>query len=356
MPIFAGWTLRLRQRRAELETVLYLFKYVRHQSNIYNDMTTNMPDPRLHLRSHYACGITLHLYLIDFERLTVARLLNKDIAAYLGAVGYIARYANYLDSAAGCDWWLSQNSRHHPGTPARPARRPHSREPRSRLFRHRRKSPSTILRGQSAREHNRHNRSIPQAQPVPGAGPPPVLFNASAAAVSGIWLVILIFAISFVQSVRPQLKMGGINFAVIVVVTSSIAPIIPNMRAATEFAARVLVVNVVGVAVASILGLVIWPSTNTSAAKDSVVDIIGCVEGCLAVRTAFLKDLYMTARRTRKVARRTEKSTCQEQWQKTLNSAQRDLLLHFWLRTTDCRQAPTTLSTSSLSDVWRLPT
>lgn len=128
-------------------------------------------------------------------------------------------------------------------------------------------------------------------QPTPsGAPPPPVPYNSSAAAVAGVWLVVLVFCVSFLRSARPALMMPCINFTVVVVVTSSIAPTLPNMSAAEDFAARLLVINVIGIALAYVVGLIIWPSTNTGAFLHDVRDSVNRIEECLAVRMTMLGD------------------------------------------------------------------
>lgn len=131
---------------------------------------------------------------------------------------------------------------------------------------------------------------LPSQQPPPGAPPPPVPYNSSAAAVAGVWLVVLVFSVSFLRSARPALTMPCINFTVVVVVTSSIAPTIPSMSAAEDFARRLLVINVIGIALAFVVGLVIWPSTNAGTFLRDVRDSVDRIGECLAVRTTMLGD------------------------------------------------------------------
>lgn len=126
--------------------------------------------------------------------------------------------------------------------------------------------------------------------PPPGAAMPSVPYNSSAAAVAGVWLVLLVFGVGFVRSAKPALMMPCINFTVVAVVTSSVAPTLPNMSAATDFASRMLTVNVIGLALSFAVGVFVLPSTNRKAFQKDACDLAERIEQCLAVRLAILKD------------------------------------------------------------------
>jgi hypothetical protein len=127
--------------------------------------------------------------------------------------------------------------------------------------------------------------------PPPGPGSPPVPYNSSASAVAGVWLVILIFLVSFVRSARPQFMAPCVNFTVVVVVTSSIAPTLPTMPVAMNFAATLLTINVIGLSVWSVVGLLAWPDTNRAAFERSARELVGHMDRCLAVRATTLRKM-----------------------------------------------------------------
>lgn len=85
--------------------------------------------------------------------------------------------------------------------------------------------------------------------------------------------------------------MPCIIFSVLAVVTSSIAPTLPDMSAAVYFAKQMLVVNVIGLGVFFASGLLAWPDTNRAAFEDGVRELIDCFEQCLAARIALLRSL-----------------------------------------------------------------
>lgn len=137
-----------------------------------------------------------------------------------------------------------------------------------------------------AREHT----SQPLPPPPSNGPPPPPPYNSSASAVSGIWLVVLVFAVCFLRSAKPQLTMPCINFTVVVVVTSSVAPLFPNMSAAITFARELLVINLIGLALSAAVNMIIWPTTNRGAYERSLVQLRDCTRNCLTARANFLSN------------------------------------------------------------------
>ncbi len=135
-----------------------------------------------------------------------------------------------------------------------------------------------------AREHT--SPPAPRSPlPLPTAPPPPVPYNSSASAVTAIWLVLLIFMVCYVRSAGPQLLLPSINFTVVVVVTSSLAPTLPTMSVAITFAKQLLVINLTGLSVSLAVNMLVWPTTNRQSFKHDVREWQKCVERCLAART-----------------------------------------------------------------------
>jgi glycerol uptake facilitator-like aquaporin len=112
-----------------------------------------------------------------------------------------------------------------------------------------------------AREHTSQPLS-PLSLPPPPGPPPPVPYNASASVVSAVFLVLLVFLVCCTRSARPQLMLPCINFTIVVVVTSSIAPTLPNLNAALTFAKQLLVINIAGLGLSMAVNLILLPTTN----------------------------------------------------------------------------------------------
>lgn len=100
----------------------------------------------------------------------------------------------------------------------------------------------------------------------------------------------LIFAVAFVRSAKPATMMPCVNFTVVVVVTSAIGPTLPSMPAATDFAAKLLLINVIGLAISLALGSFVCPMTNRRAYEKDVRTLVERIGHCLDVRTALLRD------------------------------------------------------------------
>lgn len=142
-----------------------------------------------------------------------------------------------------------------------------------------------------AREHT-SPPPPPLQLPPPTTPPPPVPYNSSASAVAAVWLVVLIFLVCYVRSARPQLLLPCINFTVVVVVTSSLAPTLPTMSVALTFAKQLLVINLTGLALSLAINMLVWPTTNRQSFKRDVGEWQKCVERCLvATNTAVFKEL-----------------------------------------------------------------
>ena len=75
-----------------------------------------------------------------------------------------------------------------------------------------------------------------------------------------------------------------ISYTVFVVVTSSVAPIFPNMAVSIAFAKQLLIVSLTGFAVSIAVVLLIMPTTNRSIYREEVVQWTKNVEECLAAR------------------------------------------------------------------------
>lgn len=133
----------------------------------------------------------------------------------------------------------------------------------------------------------RENTSPPLGPPPelpPGTMPPPIPYNSSASAVAGIWLFIQIFVVCFVRSARQDLTAQCINYSVVVVVTSAVAPTLPNVAAAETFAKQLLVVNLTGLAASVAVVLILWPSTNRKAFQEGLVVWKDRINDCLKDR------------------------------------------------------------------------
>jgi hypothetical protein len=144
-----------------------------------------------------------------------------------------------------------------------------------------------------AREHT--SPPLP-AIPVAASGtPPPVPYNSSASVVSAIWLVVLVFGVCYVRSARPQLLPPCINFTVVVVVTSSVAPVFPTMAVALGFARQLLVVNLSGLAASIAVVMILFHTTNRTAFKKDVAEWQRCIEKCLAAKVVAMGGLLFNA-------------------------------------------------------------
>jgi hypothetical protein len=140
----------------------------------------------------------------------------------------------------------------------------------------------------------RENTSPPlPSLPPPGPGDPlpPVPYNSSASAVSGVWLVVLIFLACTFRSAKPHLLPVWINFVVVTAVTSSVAPTLPTMNAALTFAKQLLVINLTGLSVSIVVNLLVWPTTNRAAYKLDVADWQRSIENCLNAREAVMNEV-----------------------------------------------------------------
>ncbi|KAK5175484.1 uncharacterized protein LTR77_000623 [Saxophila tyrrhenica] len=228
-------------------------------------------------------GLSLQVLLILFKSalaptVALCLLLNDRVAAYYGPVGYITAILSInpvLPQAQFLELMTQQSFGICLATAATLLQ----------LF--------CVIKA-------RENTSPPLPPPPPNLPPtaalPPVPYNSSAAVVSAVWLVFLVFLVCYVRSARPQLTLACINTVIVVVVTSSIGPTLPNMRAALTFAKQLLVINLTGLALSVAVNLLIWPTTNRGAFKQDLRMWQLCIERCLAARAAVMDELWMQLR------------------------------------------------------------
>lgn len=95
-----------------------------------------------------------------------------------------------------------------------------------------------------------------------------------------------IYVVSYVRSARKDLMLPCITFTIFVGVSSSFAPLFPNMDAGIAFAVQLLEINLSGFAISAAVTLLILPETARGKFCKGLETFVQGVERCLAVKAA----------------------------------------------------------------------
>lgn len=95
---------------------------------------------------------------------------------------------------------------------------------------------------------------------APGA--PPNTYNASASAVSAIWLLVQIYLVNYLRAARPQFQFPAIIYSIFAIVSMSYGPTFPNMTYSISFMERLIEAFLTGFALATGVHFVIFPVSS----------------------------------------------------------------------------------------------
>ena len=125
----------------------------------------------------------------------------------------------------------------------------------------------------------------------PGTTLTSVPYNSSASVVSATWLFFWVYVVSTVRAKIPQLQFGAILFTINVIVSCSNAPLMPNMTAGNAFGKSLIIAELVGMAVATGVSLVIMPVSCRTLVVKLFTDYLSAIRVCLQAQKWLLHSL-----------------------------------------------------------------
>lgn len=116
-------------------------------------------------------------------------------------------------------------------------------------------------------------------------------YNSSASAVAGVWLFVLIFAISALRAKMPQYNVSCIILAVFTNVAMVYGPQFSTMAQAEAFALKLLYGFLTGFAVATGVSLFIFPLTSREVVFKGMAGYISSLRGALQANLEYMHSL-----------------------------------------------------------------
>lgn len=116
-------------------------------------------------------------------------------------------------------------------------------------------------------------------------------YNSSAAAVCAVWLFFNIYLGNTIRASRPQLQFPVIMYSIFANVASVYAPSFPTMAAGISFAEGLLEAFLMGFAIATVVSLLVFPTTVRMTFFKQSAGFIQLVQGTLKAQVAYLQSL-----------------------------------------------------------------
>ena len=137
-----------------------------------------------------------------------------------------------------------------------------------------------------------------QGGPAPGAQV--VEYNASASAVSAIWLIANIYIVNTLRATRPQLQLPVIMYSIFAMVSCTYAPSFPTMQSGTVFVKRLLEAFLLGLGIAFGVSFVIFPKSCRGILFLQTTGLVKVIQGVLGAQKAYIQsleseDIFMSA-------------------------------------------------------------
>lgn len=141
-------------------------------------------------------------------------------------------------------------------------------------------------------------------------GHPPAGYNASASAVSAVWLFFLIFVVNSLRSARPQLQFPVIIFSIFVSILASLnpeellltsnqidivltnAPILVSTMAIESFIKRILAAWLTGFALSTGANLFIFPLTSRKVIFKEMTGYLKALSGTWRAQLAYIQAFH----------------------------------------------------------------
>ncbi len=116
-------------------------------------------------------------------------------------------------------------------------------------------------------------------------------YNSSAAAVCAVWLFFNIYLANTIRASRPQLQFPVIMYSIFANVASVYAPSFPTMAAGISFAEGLLEAFLTGFAIATVVSLLVFPTTVRMTFFKQSAGFIHLVQGTLKAQVVYLASL-----------------------------------------------------------------
>lgn len=125
----------------------------------------------------------------------------------------------------------------------------------------------------------------------PGTPPTVILYNPTASTVAAIWLIVQTYIINVLRAKRPQFLFPAILWSIFVAVSLTYGVLFPNMSTAITFIERLLETFLTGFALATAVGLLIFPISSRKVVFKEMTGYLMLLGGCLKAQTAFMASI-----------------------------------------------------------------